>query len=105
MENIQLVTLGVSILTLLVSLISVILSYKLQKQKKRIERLEKYYKIAIENLKANYEIEEYLATKIGKTHLQLQNELREWMSDKNIDLKRHFYRPSFFKTELTYLDK
>ena len=105
MENIQIITLCVSALTLIVSFTSAILTYKLAKQKKRIERLEKYYTIALENLQANYEIEEYLAQQLGKTRLQLQNELREWMKERNIELKREFYRPSFFKTELTYLRK
>ena len=67
MENniIQLSDLVVSSLTLVATLITGYLAYRLQKEKKRIERLEKYYGIAIENLQANYEIEQYLAERLN----------------------------------------
>lgn len=107
MENniIQLSDLIVSSITLLVTLFTSYLAYRLQKEKKRIERLEKYYGIAIENLQANYEIEKYLAEELNKTHRELQADIREWLKDKNVDLKRDQFRPSFFKSELTYLRK
>ncbi|WP_370390229.1 hypothetical protein [uncultured Winogradskyella sp.] len=102
---IQVSDLIVSLLTLFVTIYSGYLTYKLQKEKKRIARLEKYYRIAIENLQANYEIEQFLAGKLNKSHRELQAELREWMKDKNVELKRDQFRPSFFKSELTYLRK
>ncbi len=105
MENIQIITFVVSSCTLFVTLVTSILTYKLLKQKKRLDHLEKYYLIAIENLQACYEIEEYLASRLGQSRNVLQNELREWMKERNIDLKRDYYRPSFFNSELTYLRK
>lgn len=105
MQTIQIITLCVSAITLAVSLITAILTYKLEKQKKRIARLEKYYTIALENLQANYEIEEYFAHQMGKSRVQIQNQLRKWMKNKNVDLKRDYFCPSFFKAELTYLKK
>ena len=105
MDAVSIMTLIFSGLTLVVSLVTAVLAYRLEKQKKKIERLEKYYTISLENLQACYEIEEYLAQRIGKSRKQFQRELGKWMINKNIDLKRDYYRPSFFKNELTYLRK
>jgi hypothetical protein len=102
---IQLSDLIVSSLTLVATLITGYLAYRLQKEKKRIERLEKFYGIAIENLQANYQIERYLAERLNKSHRELQADISKWMEDENVELKRDQFRPSFFKAELTYLRK
>ena len=104
MANSELSILIITSLTLIVSMVSAILSYRLQSEKKRVIRLETYYKIAIENLQANYEIEKHLANRLNTTHKKLQNELRNWMQNNNIELKRKYYSPNFFKKELDKLN-
>lgn len=103
MSNSEISILIITSLTLIASIVSAILSYKLQSEKKRVKRLEAYYKIAIENLQANYEIEKYLANRLNTTHKKLQNELRNWMQSEKIELKRDYYSPNFLKKELNKL--
>jgi len=105
MDQIKVITLIVSALTLLVALFSAVMNYRLARQKKRIERLEKNYRIAIENLQALYRLEEYHAGRLKMSRRQLQNELRKWMNENNLNLKRDFFSPAFFDSELTYLRK
>lgn len=105
METVNIITLIVSGITLLVCLTTSILTYRLEKHKKKIERLEKFYTIAIGNLQACYEIEEFYAEKLQKTRKQVQIEIGEWLEERNVELNRKYYSPSFLKNELTYLGK
>jgi hypothetical protein len=105
MDQIKIITLIVSAMTLLVALGSAIMNYRLARQKKRIEHLEKNYRIAIENLQALYQIEEYFAGKLKMSRRQLQNELRKWIKENNLNIKRDFFSPAFFDSEMTYLGK
>lgn len=103
MDTVNILTLVASSLTLVVSVITSILTYRLEKQKKRIESLEKNYGIALDNLEACYEIEGYLAERLNLSRAQLQLELNGWMKGKDIKLERDHYCPSFFRKKRTYL--
>lgn len=101
--TIEITTLIVSSLTLIVTLVSAVLTYKLEKQKKRMKQLEKKYSIVLDNLEANYESEEYYAKLLNKTRPILQREINDYLKGKDLSIDRNYYSPSFIKKERNYL--
>lgn len=105
MEAVNVITLIVSGLTLLVTSLTAVLTYRLEKQKKKIDRLEKSLTISLENLQACYEVEEFYAQKLNISKKKIQYEINEWLKDRNVELTRKYFRPSYFKDQLLILRK
>jgi hypothetical protein len=111
--DIQLIDIIIGSTTLLVTVLSSYLSYrlgkqsiKLQHQTQRLNSLEKKYGIAIDNLNSLYAIEkEYFTKALSKSHKQIQNDIRVWLKQNNTTLIRDNYNESFFQKEKIFLNK
>ena len=90
--------------TLVVAALSAILTFRLQKEKKRVQHLEKHFEISLNNLEACYFLEkEFYAQNMELSHRELQNEVREWLKGHNMELYRKNMSPSYFQEERVYL--